>query len=121
MSRFRRVEIFEPHCAPVFLREASVFTPKSLVFPSFEEPDDLSFAALDLLHLKPSSLEVFYTATDLVKTPSFCPYKSVLGAELMVRAAKRSMVDELEAMLDVVDPPTCRQITFHEKTDIRHA
>ncbi|XAR66139.1 hypothetical protein NMG60_11012243 [Bertholletia excelsa] len=26
------------------------------------------------------------------------------GADLMVRAAKRSMVDELEAMLDVVDP-----------------
>lgn len=26
------------------------------------------------------------------------------GADIMVRAAKRSMVDELEAMLDVVDP-----------------
>ncbi|KAM7491746.1 hypothetical protein LguiA_034667 [Lonicera macranthoides] len=30
---------------------------------------------------------------------------SIEGADLMVRSAKRSMVDELEAMLDVVDPP----------------
>nr|XP_043631687.1 BAG family molecular chaperone regulator 7 [Erigeron canadensis] len=29
---------------------------------------------------------------------------SIEGADIMVRAAKRSMVDELEAMLDVVDP-----------------
>lgn len=29
---------------------------------------------------------------------------AVEGADIMVRAAKRSMVDELEAMLDVVDP-----------------
>ncbi|OVA05811.1 IQ motif [Macleaya cordata] len=29
---------------------------------------------------------------------------SIEGADLMVRAARRSMVDELEAMLDVVDP-----------------
>ncbi|KAM7274014.1 hypothetical protein ACFE04_028678 [Oxalis oulophora] len=29
---------------------------------------------------------------------------SIEGADLMVRSAKRSMVDELEAMLDVVDP-----------------
>ncbi|GMH08791.1 hypothetical protein Nepgr_010631 [Nepenthes gracilis] len=29
---------------------------------------------------------------------------AIEGADLMVRAAKRSMVDELEAMLDVVDP-----------------
>uniref|UniRef100_A0A6N2NGJ8 BAG domain-containing protein n=1 Tax=Salix viminalis TaxID=40686 RepID=A0A6N2NGJ8_SALVM len=102
MSRFRRIEIFEPHCAPVFLREASVFTPKSLVFPSFEEPDDLSFAALDLLHLKPSSLEVFYTATDLVKTPSFCPYKSVLDRfETDLRLQTLSdRVSELESQFD---------------------
>ncbi|KAG5230524.1 calmodulin-binding family protein [Salix suchowensis] len=92
MSRFRRVEIFEPHCAPVFLREASVFTPKSFVFPSFEEPDDLSFAALDLLHLKPSSLE----------TPSFCPYKSVLDRlETDLRLQTLSdRVSELESQFD---------------------
>ncbi|GKB31522.1 BAG family molecular chaperone regulator 7 [Tanacetum coccineum] len=29
---------------------------------------------------------------------------AIEGADIMVRAAKRSMVDELEAMLDVVDP-----------------
>uniref|UniRef100_A0A5B6YTS7 BAG domain-containing protein n=1 Tax=Davidia involucrata TaxID=16924 RepID=A0A5B6YTS7_DAVIN len=29
---------------------------------------------------------------------------AIEGADLMVRSAKRSMVDELEAMLDVVDP-----------------
>ncbi len=29
---------------------------------------------------------------------------AIEGADLMVRTAKKSMVDELEAMLDVVDP-----------------
>nr|GEX06255.1 BAG family molecular chaperone regulator 7 [Tanacetum cinerariifolium] len=32
------------------------------------------------------------------------PKSDSVGADIMVRAAKRSMVDELEAMLDVVDP-----------------
>ena len=102
MSRFRRIEIFEPHCAPVFLREASVFTPKTLAFPSFEEPDELSFAALDLLHLKPSSLDFFYSATDLVKTPSFCPSKSLLDRfETDLRLQTLSdRVSELESQFD---------------------
>lgn len=35
----------------------------------------------------------------------------------MVRAAKRSMVDELEAMLDVVDPqPDGRSLSFRRRT-----
>lgn len=35
----------------------------------------------------------------------------------MVRAAKRSMVDELEAMLDVVDPqPTKKSLSFRRRT-----
>ncbi|KAI5563302.1 hypothetical protein BDE02_15G108000 [Populus trichocarpa] len=102
MSRFRRIEIFEPHYAPVFLREASVFTSKTLAFPSFEEPAELSFAALDLLHLKPSSLECFYTATDLVKTPLFCPSKSVLDRfETDLRLQTLSdRVSELESQFD---------------------
>lgn len=35
---------------------------------------------------------------------SHCCCLQKQGADIMVRAAKRSMVDELEAMLDVVDP-----------------
>ncbi|KAA8533857.1 hypothetical protein F0562_031374 [Nyssa sinensis] len=43
---------------------------------------------------------------------------AIEGADLMVRSAKKSMVDELEAMLDVVDPqppgksPSMRRRTF---------
>jgi len=79
-----------------------VFTSKTLAFPSFEEPAELSFAALDLLHLKPSSLECFYTATDLVKTPLFCPSKSVLDRfETDLRLQTLSdRVSELESQFD---------------------
>ena len=39
------------------------------------------------------------------------------GVDLMVRAAKRSMVDELEAMLDVVDPqPSGRSLSLRRRT-----
>ncbi|KAL9263292.1 BAG family molecular chaperone regulator 7-like protein, partial [Drosera capensis] len=39
------------------------------------------------------------------------------GADLMVRSAKKSMVDELEAMLDVVDPhPTGRSLSIRRRT-----
>ncbi|CAK7337040.1 unnamed protein product [Dovyalis caffra] len=77
MSRFRRIEIFEPHYAPVFLRETSIFTPKALAFPFFEEPEELTFSALDLFYSKPSTFDVFDTVADLVKPPSFCTYKSI--------------------------------------------
>jgi len=41
----------------------------------------------------------------------------VQGADLMVRAAKRSMVDELEAMLDVVDPqPAGKSLSMRRRT-----
>lgn len=36
---------------------------------------------------------------------------------MMVRSAKRSMVDELEAMLDVVDPqPAGKSLSFKRRT-----
>lgn len=39
------------------------------------------------------------------------------GADMTVRAAKRSMVDELEAMLDVVDPqPAGKPLSFRRRT-----
>ncbi|KAL5569940.1 hypothetical protein UlMin_026515 [Ulmus minor] len=41
---------------------------------------------------------------------------AIEGADLMVRAAKRSMVDELEAMLDVVDPqPPGRSLSMRRR------
>ncbi|KAJ6748129.1 BAG FAMILY MOLECULAR CHAPERONE REGULATOR 7 [Salix purpurea] len=61
MSRFRRIEIFEPHYAPALLRETSIFTPKAFGFPSFEEPEELAFAAFDLLYSKPTTFDVFDT------------------------------------------------------------
>ncbi|KAJ4822778.1 hypothetical protein Tsubulata_036131 [Turnera subulata] len=42
---------------------------------------------------------------------------AIEGADLMVRAAKRSMVDELEAMLDVVDPqPAGKSLSMRRRT-----
>ncbi|KAL1813862.1 hypothetical protein DCAR_0626246 [Daucus carota subsp. sativus] len=42
---------------------------------------------------------------------------AIEGADVMVRAAKRSMVDELEAMLDVVDPqPQGRSLSMRRRT-----
>ncbi|KAK1366672.1 BCL-2-associated athanogene 7 [Heracleum sosnowskyi] len=42
---------------------------------------------------------------------------AIEGADVMVRAAKRSMVDELEAMLDVVDPqPQGRSLSLRRRT-----
>ncbi|XP_059451722.1 BAG family molecular chaperone regulator 7 isoform X2 [Corylus avellana] len=42
---------------------------------------------------------------------------AIEGTDLMVRAAKRSMVDELEAMLDVVDPqPTGKSLSMRRRT-----
>ncbi|GFP88260.1 bag family molecular chaperone regulator 7 [Phtheirospermum japonicum] len=46
---------------------------------------------------------------------------AIQGADLMVRAAKRSMVDELEAMLDVVDPQPPGKSLSHEKENVRYA
>ncbi|XP_065871314.1 BAG family molecular chaperone regulator 7 [Euphorbia lathyris] len=42
---------------------------------------------------------------------------AIEGADVMVRASKRSMVDELEAMLDVVDPqPSGKQLSMKRRT-----
>lgn len=39
------------------------------------------------------------------------------GVDVMVRGAKRSMVDELEAMLDVVDPqPQGKSLSMRRRT-----
>ncbi|KAI7982006.1 BAG family molecular chaperone regulator 7 [Camellia lanceoleosa] len=54
--------------------------------------------------------------------PTFLKEKSNIftktkGADLMVWVAKRSMVDELEAMLDVVDPqPPGRSLSMRRRT-----
>ncbi|KAJ6978057.1 hypothetical protein D5086_023755 [Populus alba] len=107
MSRFRRIEIFEPHYAPVLLKETSIFTPKSLVFPSFEEPEELAFAAFDLLCSKPTSFEVFDTVTDMVKTRSFYTSKSIhdrFETDLRLHTL-HDRVSELESKLDrLVNP-----------------
>ncbi|KAM6582121.1 hypothetical protein CsatB_009123 [Cannabis sativa] len=41
---------------------------------------------------------------------------AIEGADLMVRSAKRSMVDELEAMLDVVDPQPGKSLSMRRRT-----
>ncbi|KAK2433300.1 BAG family molecular chaperone regulator [Trifolium repens] len=42
---------------------------------------------------------------------------AIEGVDLMVRSSKKSMVDELEAMLDVVDPqPAGRSLSFKRRT-----
>ncbi|KAI9112060.1 hypothetical protein K1719_016956 [Acacia pycnantha] len=43
---------------------------------------------------------------------------AIEGADMMMRSAKRSMVDELEAMLNVVDrqPAACRSLSIKRRT-----
>lgn len=41
---------------------------------------------------------------------------AIEGADLMVRSAKRSMVDELEAMLDAVDPQPGKSLSMRRRT-----
>ncbi|KAG5234440.1 calmodulin-binding family protein [Salix suchowensis] len=102
MSRFRRIEIFEPHYAPALLRETSIFTPKAFGFPSFEEPEELAFAAFDLLYSKPTTFEVFDTVTDLVNTRSSYTKKSVhdrFATDLRLQTLSHR-VSELESKFD---------------------
>lgn len=82
MSLFRRIEILDPCYPSLVVREASIFAPKSLAFPSFlveEEHDDLSFA-LDLLNPYPTPFHLFDPVSDLIQienTPSFSSYKRI--------------------------------------------
>lgn len=82
MSRIRRIEILDPYYPSIYVREASIFTPKTLAFPSFlveEETDALSFA-LDLLNPKPSPFEPFDSVSDLIQIEnplSVCSYKRI--------------------------------------------
>ncbi|KAF8413008.1 hypothetical protein HHK36_000981 [Tetracentron sinense] len=89
VSRFRRIEIDEPSPS-LFIRETSIFRPKTLPFSPFAEEYELDLA-LDLLnpnpfHLPlqcfappaPSPFEVFDTVTDLIqieKTPFSSSYR----------------------------------------------
>ncbi|KAJ8752798.1 hypothetical protein K2173_008533 [Erythroxylum novogranatense] len=78
MSRFRRMEIYEPDFASsLFLKEASFFTPKTLSFPSFWDEEaaaaECFSSALDLLNPNPFSL-LDEKVTDLIhigRTTSF--------------------------------------------------
>uniref|UniRef100_A0A5B6YTE5 BAG family molecular chaperone regulator 7 n=1 Tax=Davidia involucrata TaxID=16924 RepID=A0A5B6YTE5_DAVIN len=91
MSRFRRFQIIEQPSPSLFVRETSIFTPKTLIpdhcFPSFAIEDELDFA-LDLLNTKPrptlidftSPFPVFDTITDLIqieRTPFYTSTRRV--------------------------------------------
>lgn len=43
---------------------------------------------------------------------------AIQGADLMVRAARRSMLDELEAMLDAIDPHPSGKLGFLKKQEV---
>ncbi|EEF51548.1 BAG family molecular chaperone regulator 7 [Ricinus communis] len=97
MSRFRRIEIFDPFYYPSF------FTPKTPAFPSFtveEEFHDLGFA-LDLL--KPNSYpSELFDLIQVEKTPSFCSYKRIkqrAGTELYIQTLC-DRVSALESRFD---------------------
>ncbi|KAF5731070.1 putative BCL-2-associated athanogene 7 [Tripterygium wilfordii] len=107
MSRFRRIEIIDPYYPSFSVRETSIFTPKTLTFPSFviEEPEpDFNFA-IDLLNPTPSPFELFDTYTDLIqveRTPSFYSYKRIhqrVGAEQSLLTLC-DRVSELESKFD---------------------
>ncbi|XVF58049.1 hypothetical protein PTKIN_Ptkin07bG0031400 [Pterospermum kingtungense] len=53
----------------------------------------------------------------LLNIKSIITVDAIEGADLLVRAAKKSMVDELEAMLDVIDPqPPGKSLSMRRRT-----
>uniref|UniRef100_A0A2P2JVS7 BAG family molecular chaperone regulator 7 n=1 Tax=Rhizophora mucronata TaxID=61149 RepID=A0A2P2JVS7_RHIMU len=111
MSRCRRMEIFEPDCTSRFLKEASIFAPKTIAFPLFmaeEGTDDFSLA-LEFLNPSPSPFEL----VDLIqieRTPSFCSYRRVrqrFGMDLWLQSLC-DRVGALESRFDQLVNPKIR-------------
>uniref|UniRef100_A0A2P2JVT8 Uncharacterized protein MANES_14G035500 n=1 Tax=Rhizophora mucronata TaxID=61149 RepID=A0A2P2JVT8_RHIMU len=111
MSRCRRMEIFEPDCTSRFLKEASIFAPKTIAFPLFmaeEGTDDFSLA-LEFLNPSPSPFEL----VDLIqieRTPSFCSYKRIhqrFGTDLWLQSLC-DRVSTLESSFDQLVYPNIR-------------
>lgn len=114
MSRLRRIELVEPcsyfpSFSPIFLRETSIFAPKTLALPSFLdefEEYELGFG-LDLISPSPSPFELFDSVTDLIRverTPLFSSYRRVqrlerLGGDIVVQSLS-DRVSELESRFD---------------------
>lgn len=111
MSRLRRIDIIEP-CPSFFVRETSIFAPKTLAFPSFVEEEFDSSYALDLLNPSPipSPFDVFDSFADLtlIDTSPFCSsYKRIqhrvdrfgLGSELSLHTLC-DRVSALESRFD---------------------
>lgn len=98
MSRFSRIEFFEPY--PSISRwETSIFAPKPLFFA--EDDDDDLFYGLDLFKPGLDPYELFDTVTDLIqikKTTPFCSsYKRIhrrVGSELYLQ----SLTDRVSAL-----------------------
>ncbi|KAF3944384.1 hypothetical protein CMV_029143 [Castanea mollissima] len=117
MSRFRRFELVEPcHYSPPshFIRETSIFAPKTLALPSFLEED------LDLDFLSPSPFEFFDAVTDLVRideTPSFSSYRRIQkverhGAESRYLQSLSDRVSQLESRFDRLVKGVDRKYTW---------
>ena len=113
MSLIRRVELVEPYsafCPSVFLREASVFGPRTPSFPSFFDEFDACELGLglDLVNPIPSAFELFDNVTDLIRverTPSFSTYRRVQRVERLGRGEiflerLSDRVSELESRFD---------------------
>lgn len=120
MSRIRRIELLQPYTytythypssSSVFLRETSIFAPKTLAFPSFfDELEDyeLGFGlGLGLDLVSPSSVEIFDNVTDLIRVeraPAFSSYRRIqrverLGGEVFLERLS-DRVSELESRFD---------------------
>ncbi|KAG7982478.1 hypothetical protein I3843_04G054600 [Carya illinoinensis] len=108
MSLLRRFELIEPsYYPPLFLRDTSIFAPKTLPFPFFVKEDDLD---LDLPNIYPGHgpIDFFETVTDLVsfnETPSFSYYGRLqrfdsLGAQSSYLKSLSDRVSLLESRFD---------------------
>ncbi|XP_041007721.1 LOW QUALITY PROTEIN: BAG family molecular chaperone regulator 7-like [Juglans microcarpa x Juglans regia] len=104
----RRFELIEPsYYPPLFLRDTSIFAPKTLPFPFFVKEDDLD---LDLPNIYPGHgpIDFFETVTDLVcfnETPSFSSYRRLqrfdsLGAQSFYLQSLSDRVSLLESRFD---------------------
>lgn len=107
MSRLRRTEFIESYYPSFFLRETSIFTPKTLPFPSVFDQDleeyEFDFAlGLVKPNPRPSPIELLDSVTDLIHTdqnPSFSSYKRIQRVErLGVDVVLQSLCDRVSKL-----------------------
>ncbi|KAL7253818.1 hypothetical protein ACSBR1_008206 [Camellia fascicularis] len=120
MNRFRKIEIIEPSSPPsLFLRETSIFTPKTLILPHCFP--DLDFT-LDLLNPTPpqplfdftSPFDHFHTLTDLIQIET-TPFYTTSTRRVQHRLHRDSYLQSLSDRVSSLEQSFDRLFTAKPK------